>query len=107
MVRAGGERGGRFHGSGSVLERQRHTHAATHAQGRYAPFGLAFEHFVQQGDRDPRASATDGMAERDRATIDVEFRTIEMQFPIASQNLSSKSFIELYQIEISQAELML
>src|SRR5579863_8360549 len=30
-----------------------------------------------------------------------------MQFPIASQNLSSKSFIELYQIEISQAELML
>ena len=81
--------------SGDILERQRHTQATAHAQCRNAPFGLAFEHLVQQCDCDPRSRAPDRMAERNRAAIDVEFLAIEMQLPVASQDLGSEGFVEL------------
>jgi hypothetical protein len=56
-----------------IFNRQRHTHATTHTQCGNATFGFASKHFVQQRDGDPRSGAADGMAEGDRATIDIEF----------------------------------
>src|ERR1700674_3631811 len=93
--------------SGDVLQCQRHTQAAANAQGRNATFGLALEHLTQQRDRDARSGATDRMAERDRAAIDIQFLRIEMQFPVAGQDLGGEGFVELYQVEIGYAELML
>src|ERR1700736_6119971 len=47
------------------------------------------------------------MAERNRATVHVEFRAIEMQLPVTGQNLGGEGFVEFNQVEISHPQLML
>ena len=62
---------------------------------------------MEQRYRDPGSGASDGMAERDGASVDVEFLSIEMQFPIAGQYLGREGFIEFKQIEIAEFKAML
>src|SRR6202044_2198556 len=45
------------------------------------------------------------MAERDRAAVDVELRTIKMQLAVASQDLGCEGLIEFDQVEIRHSQL--
>src|SRR5580704_17417148 len=46
------------------------------------------------------------MPERNRTAVDVELRTIEMQLPVASQDLGCKGLIEFDRVEIRHSQLM-
>ncbi len=54
-----------------ALQRQRHSHSTANAERRHAPFGFAFQHFVEQSDGDSRSGAANGMSQGDGAAVDV------------------------------------
>src|SRR5208283_1324549 len=81
--------------SGHILQGQRHAQATAHAKRGNASFGLAPKHLVQQGDCNSCSGAADWMAERNGAAIDVRFLRIEMQLPVAGQNLCGEGFVDL------------
>ncbi len=47
------------------------------------------------------------MAERDRASVDVEFLVVEMQLAVAGQDLRGEGFVEFDQIEVGELEAVL
>src|SRR5258707_3451455 len=57
---------------------------------------------VQQSGRDARAGGADGMAEGDGAAVYVELVAVEVQLPVARQNLRGERFVELDQIDLVQ-----
>src|SRR5512138_1500728 len=54
---------------GSTLDRQRDAHAAADAQRRDPLAGTPALHFVQQRHQNAAARGTDGVTDRDRATV--------------------------------------
>src|SRR5512135_909405 len=58
--------------AGSALDGQRNAHPAADAQRRQALLGLAARHLVQQRDEHARARGADGVADGDRAAVDVD-----------------------------------
>ena len=73
-----------------ALEKEREAHAARDAERGEAARGLAAAHLVEQRDDDPRPCRADGMAERDRAAVHVEPRSVEAQGPIAGEDLGGE-----------------
>ena len=61
---------------------------------------LAAQHLVYERHGYACAGAADGMTERNRSAVYVEFFAIEMQLAIASQHLRGEGFVQLGQIEI-------
>ena len=57
-----------------ILKHPRRAHAAADAHGHQAVADAAPFHFMQQGGGEFRASATEGMTQRDRTTIDIDDR---------------------------------
>src|SRR6516225_3573768 len=82
------------------FDRERHTHAAAHAQRREAALRVAAHHLVEQRNDDPRTRAPDWMPERDRAAVDVEFLHRDRQVLQHSEDLRCKRFVQLDQVEI-------
>lgn len=80
--------------SGGVLESEGDAHAAADAERGNAALSFAFQHFMKQSDRDASAGASDGMAEGDGASVNVELVAVEMKFAIARQNLSGEGLIQ-------------
>src|SRR5882672_9189956 len=93
--------------SGGIFDGKCHAHATAYAKGRESAPRIALQHFVEQRDSDARAGAADGMAERERASVDIEFRAIEMQFAVAGQHLRGKSFVEFDEIEVGEFQAVL
>src|SRR5215469_11559930 len=58
---------------------------AADAHRHHAPFGLAAAAFLQNVAGQPRAGHAEGMANRDRAAIDVVFRRIDAELVAAIQ----------------------
>src|ERR1700674_3556244 len=87
-----------------IFDRQRHTHTAADAERGQAAAHFSLQHFVEQRHRNARSGAADGMAERDSATVDVEFLALEMQLAVACQYLGSECLIEFDQIEVAELE---
>src|SRR5262245_1007891 len=90
-----------------ILESDRHAHAAADAQGSNPFSRIAFQHFVQERDRDARAGAADGMAESNGASVHVETVAIEIQNTVAGEHLGGEGFVEFDQAEFMQAQGML
>src|SRR5207253_11509003 len=53
---------------------------ATQTQGGDATVDVAADHFVNQRHQDARSAGPDGMADRNRASIDIHFVGIEIEF---------------------------
>ena len=62
---------------------------------------------MNQRDGDAGTGASDGMAERDRSSVDIELVAIEMKFAVASQHLGGECFVEFDEIEVSEFEAVL
>src|SRR5262249_28090975 len=58
------------------LHAHRNAHAAADAERGKAFLGVALLHLVQQRHQHARAGGADRMAERDRATVDVDLRRV-------------------------------
>src|SRR5580693_6031880 len=90
-----------------VLQRQRHAQAAADTERSHAALRVALEHFMQQGDRDARPGAADGMPEGDCTAVYVEPVAVEVQFAVAGEHLRGEGFVEFDQAELMQPEVML
>src|SRR6516162_9708524 len=65
------------------FEQARRAHAATDAHGHHAVFRLAPPALDQKVAGEPRASHTIGMADRDRAAVDVQLLRIDPELVAA------------------------
>src|SRR5262249_6365580 len=80
------------------LHHHRHCFAAADAQtGDAAAEVKVFERIKQRG-KDPRAARTDGMAQSDGATSNVDFSGVEAEFSVHSNGNHCKSFVDLEQV---------
>ena len=59
-----------------ACDAHRDAHAAADAQGGETLLGIALLHFVQQRHQHARAGGADGVADRDRAAVDVDLGRI-------------------------------
>ena len=85
-----------------VLQRKRHSQAAADAEGGHSSFRVALEHLVQKRDRDSRAGAADGMADRDGSAVYIDLVAVEIQFAVAGEHLGGEGFIQFDQAKILQ-----
>src|SRR5438309_8810153 len=90
-----------------VFQRERHTHAAADAQRGHTLFCVALQHLVQERHRDSSSRATDGMSESDRASVDVEAVSIEVQHAITGEDLGGECFVQFDKSEFVHAEVVL
>src|SRR5919112_1783570 len=89
-----------------MLQQKRESHAAADAECGESESGLSLLHFVKQRRCDANTSAADRMAQRDRATVDVQPIGGETEVTIASDNLRRKRFVQLDQIDVGKRELL-
>src|SRR5205085_10886862 len=75
-------------------------HAAPDAHGDDGVFGLAPAPLDQGVARQPRSSHAVGMANRDRAAIDVELFRIDPELVAAIDDLHRECFVQLPEIDI-------
>src|SRR5258708_27297152 len=78
--------------------------AAADAQGGQAASHAAPRHLVQERDRDAHAGRSDGMAQGDRAAVDVDPLRTYPQLAIAGQDLGREGFVHLHEIEILETK---
>lgn len=80
----------------ALISFHRHGHgvASTEAKRSDSTFYIAAVHFVNQSDEHASAAGSNGMADGDRATIDVNFVEIEPEFANHTQGLNRESFVE-------------
>src|ERR1700692_1376470 len=79
----------------------RNTHAATDAQGGEALLGIALLHLVEQRHQHAGAGGADGVADRDRATVDVDLGRIPAEVLVDRAGLRGEGLIGLDQIEVA------
>ena len=63
----------------------RHTLAAADAEGRQTVPEIAARHFMSQRDENSGTGASDGMSERNTATMQVSLAQVDIEFPDAAQ----------------------
>src|SRR5579871_163799 len=88
------------------LEQSRAALAAADAHGDDAPLGLAAMTFLQDVAGEPRARHAEGMADRDRAAVDVVLGGIDAELVAAVEALAGESFVELPEIDIVDLQAM-
>src|SRR5689334_24078628 len=81
------------------LEQARAALAAADAHRDDAPLGLAPAAFLQDVTGEARAGHAEGMADRDRAAIDVVFLRIDAELVARIEALAGEGFIELPEID--------
>src|SRR6185295_14473565 len=69
------------------LEYGGHAHAAADAERGQAAIGLPPGHLVEQRDRDAGPRGADRMAQGDGATVDVQAVGVQVELPVAGQDL--------------------
>src|SRR5436305_14628638 len=77
-----------------TLDQQSQPHAAAHAERCEAAPGFARLHLVQKGRRDSDSSATNRMAERDCATVNIQAFSIEAEIAVTRYDLRGEGFVE-------------
>src|SRR5450756_2215582 len=78
--------------------------AAADAHGDHAPLRLAPAAFLQEVARAPRAGHAEGVADRDRAAIDVVLLGIDAELVTGIQALAGERLVEFPQIDILDLE---
>src|SRR5450631_3219730 len=78
--------------------------AAADAHGDDAPFGLAPAALLQDVAGQPRAGHAEGMADRDRAAVDVVLVGIDAELVARIQALAGEGLVEFPQIDIPHLE---
>src|SRR5215813_5667993 len=81
-------------------------HAATDAHGHHAVSGLAPAALDQEMAGEPRASHTIGMADRDRAAVDVELLRIDAELVAAIDHLHRIGLVELPEIDVVNLQIV-
>src|SRR5215813_2418635 len=81
-------------------------HAATDAHGHHAVFGLAPAALDQEVAGQARSGHTIGMADRDRAAVDVELLRVDAELVAAIDHLHRIGLVELPQIDIVDLQTM-
>src|SRR6476646_1020208 len=74
--------------------------AASDAHGDDAPLGLAPTAFLQDVAGEPRAGHAEGMADGDRAAIDVVLLGIDAELVARIQTLAGEGFVQLPDVDI-------
>src|SRR6476646_11569834 len=77
------------------------THAAADAERGEALLGIALLHLVEQRHQYAGTGSADGMADRDRAAIDVDLGGIPAQILVDRAGLRGEGLVGLDQIEIA------
>ncbi len=81
-----------------AFDGERDALSAADAECGEAALHVATLHLVNEGHEHAAAGGADGMAERDRAAIDVDLRDVELQFLRDGQRLRGEGFIRFDQI---------
>src|SRR5258708_30348385 len=79
----------------SHLNRHRHRSTATQAQRRQSSATAPAAQFVDQSGQDARAAGANGMAQRNRSTVNVYARPIPVEIFTIRQGLRRKGFADL------------
>src|SRR5271156_218239 len=86
------------------LEESGRTHAAADAHRYDEPLGLAAASFEDAVQREAGAAHAVGVADRDRAAVDVELLVVDVQRVAAVHRLNRERFVELPQIDVVDLE---
>src|SRR5277367_972212 len=78
-------------------------HAAADTERGEPLFRVALLHLVKQRHQDARAGGANGMADRDRAAIDIDFAGVPTEVLVDRARLGGERFIGLDEIEIADA----
>src|SRR5215472_13401787 len=81
------------------LEQARAALAAADAHGHDAPLGLAAVAFLQDVAGEPRAGHAEGMADRDRAAVDVVLLGIDAELVARIEALAGKGLVQFPDID--------
>src|SRR5689334_4054928 len=92
------------YGSAVDLEQAGAALAAADAHRHHAPLGLAARAFLQQMAGETGAGHAEGMADRDRAAVDVVLGGIDTELVAAIQALAGEGLIELPQVDVVDLE---
>src|SRR5579884_1241035 len=87
-----------------VLENSGGAHAPSDAHRDHAVTGIAALHFLKDCGGDLRAGASEGMAERDSAAVDIDAVEVEAREPDHGERLDGEGFVELNDIDLVQRE---
>src|SRR5213596_2213388 len=87
-----------------ALDDARTAHAAADAHGHEAVALLAAAKLVEDGYGQLRARATERMAERDGAAVDVDPLARQRAFAHDGERLTSEGFVEFDQVEVFELE---
>src|ERR1700677_4568359 len=81
--------------SGSALPFDRHGDGITtsETEGRNSLMHIAAHHFINQRHQNTRAAGADGMPDRDRSTVHVDFCRIQANFLHHAQSLHGKRLV--------------
>src|SRR6516165_12458461 len=79
---------------------------AADAHGHHAPLGLPAPAFLQDVAGQASAGHAEGMADRDRAAVDVVFRRIDLEPIAAVQALAGERLVQLPDIDVVDLEAM-
>src|SRR5262249_56521379 len=78
--------------------------ATADAHGDDAPLGLAAMAFLQDVAGEPRTGHAEGMADRDRAAIDVVLGGIDAELVAAIEALAGEGFVQLPDVDVVDLE---
>src|SRR5882757_1972916 len=95
---------GRAEISAVDLEQARAALAAADAHGHDAPFGLAATAFLQQVAGEAGAGHAEGMADRDRAAIDVVLLGIDAELVARIEALAGKRLVEFPEVDVADLQ---
>src|SRR5438876_2453693 len=87
-----------------ALENARAAHAAADAHGHQTVALLATTKLVEDGDGQLRARASERMAQRDGAAVDVDPLTRQGALAHHGERLTSERFVEFNQVEVLELE---
>src|SRR5215468_6331839 len=79
----------------------RDAHATADAERGETLLGVALLHFVQQRHQHAGAGSADGMADRDRAAIDIDLAGVPAEILVDGASLRRKGLVGLDQIEVA------
>src|SRR5215813_3001154 len=88
------------------FKQARSAHAATDAHGHHAVFRLAPPALDQDVAGEPRAGHAVGMADRDRAAIDVELVRIDAELVAAVDHLHGIGLVELPEVDVGDFQIV-
>src|SRR5687768_7372386 len=84
----------------SAFYGQRNTHATPNTQGGNPLASIAALHLVQQRDEDAAARRADGVADRNRAAVDVDLAQVPAHLVVHGAGLGGEGLVDLEQVQV-------